>query len=82
MEWYNDDTEEEKTKNHFQTTIVFFLILIMLIPVFSLQLNTKVQPRTLAVGKFNGKRSCLVGATAGNKVERERETVLMIGSND
>jgi hypothetical protein len=41
----------------------------MLVPVFSLQLNNKVHPRTLAVGKFNGKRSCLVGATAGNKVE-------------
>ncbi len=41
----------------------------MLIPVFSLQLNNKVFPRTFAVGKFNGKRSCLVGATAGNKVE-------------
>ena len=46
-------------------------VLTMLIPVFSLQLNTKVQPRTLAVGKFNGKRSCLVGATAGNKVEKK-----------
>jgi hypothetical protein len=41
----------------------------MLVPVFSLQLNNKVHPRTLAVGKFNGKRSCLVGATAGNKVQ-------------
>ena len=41
----------------------------MLVPVFSLQLNNKVHPRTLAVGKFNGKRSSLVGATAGNKVE-------------
>ncbi|CAF4707135.1 unnamed protein product, partial [Rotaria socialis] len=37
-------------------------------PVFSLQLNTKVFPRTVSVGKFNGKQSCLVGATAGNKV--------------
>jgi len=41
----------------------------MLIPIFSLQLNNKVFPRTFSVGKFNGKRSCLVGATAGNKVE-------------
>ncbi|CAF0848460.1 unnamed protein product [Rotaria sp. Silwood1] len=40
----------------------------MLVPVFSLQLNNKVFPRTVAVGKFNGKQSCLVGATAGNKV--------------
>ncbi|CAF0786537.1 unnamed protein product [Adineta ricciae] len=40
----------------------------MLVPVFSLQLNHKVFPRTVAVGKFNGKTSCLVGATAGNKV--------------
>ncbi|CAF3181696.1 unnamed protein product [Rotaria socialis] len=40
----------------------------MLVPVFSLQLNTKVFPRTVSVGKFNGKQSCLVGATAGNKV--------------
>jgi len=42
----------------------------MLVPVFSLQLNNKVYPRTFSVGKFNGKRSCLVGATAGNKVEK------------
>jgi hypothetical protein len=42
----------------------------MLAPVFSLQLNNKVFPRTVAVGKFNGTRSCLVGATAGNKVYR------------
>ncbi|CAF0727160.1 unnamed protein product [Rotaria sp. Silwood1] len=40
----------------------------MLVPVFSLQLNNKVFPRTFSVGKFNGKQSCLVGATAGNKV--------------
>ncbi|CAF0997148.1 unnamed protein product [Rotaria sordida] len=40
----------------------------MLVPIFSLQLNNKVFPRTFAVGKFNGKRPCLVGATAGNKV--------------
>jgi hypothetical protein len=40
----------------------------MLVPVFSLQLSNKVFPRTLAVGKFNGKRPSLVGATAGNKV--------------
>ena len=40
----------------------------MLVPVFSLQLSNKVFLRTLAVGKFNGKRPSLVGATAGNKV--------------
>ena len=41
----------------------------MLVPVFSLQLSNKVFPRTLAVGRFNGKRYSLVGATAGNKVK-------------
>lgn len=45
----------------------------MLVPVFSLQLSSKVFPRTVAVGKFNGKRSCLVGATAGNKVEKTKD---------
>ncbi|CAF3460420.1 unnamed protein product [Rotaria socialis] len=40
----------------------------MLIPIFSLQLNNKVFPRTFAVGKFNGKNPSLIGATAGNKV--------------
>ena len=40
----------------------------MLVPIFSLQLNNKVLPRTVAVGKFNGKKPCLVGGTAGNKV--------------
>ncbi len=42
----------------------------MLVPVFSLQLANKVFPRTVAAGKFNGRRPCLVGATAGNKVLR------------
>ncbi|CAF2163704.1 unnamed protein product [Rotaria magnacalcarata] len=40
----------------------------MLIPIFSLQLNNKVFPRTFAVGKFDGKKPSLIGATAGNKV--------------
>ncbi|CAF2314792.1 unnamed protein product [Rotaria sp. Silwood2] len=42
----------------------------MLAPVFSLQLNNKVFPRTFSVGKFNGKQPCLVGATAGDKVQK------------
>ncbi len=49
----------------------------MLIPIFSLQLNNKVFPRTFSVGKFNGKRSCLVGATAGNKVEIQNSDLKM-----
>jgi hypothetical protein len=46
----------------------------MLVPIFSLQLSNKVIPRTLSVGKFNGKQFCLVGATGGNKVERNLST--------
>jgi len=45
----------------------------MLVPVFSLRLSNKVIPRTFSVGKFNGQRSCLAGATAGNKVEKTKD---------
>ena len=40
----------------------------MLVPVFTLKFNHKINPRTVTIGKYDGKRSCLTGATTGGKV--------------
>ncbi|BFZ04172.1 hypothetical protein BsWGS_07211 [Bradybaena similaris] len=40
----------------------------MLVPIFTLKLNHKVVPRTVAVGQYDGKHPSLTFATAGDKV--------------
>ena len=40
----------------------------MLVPVFSLKLNNKINPRLVTVGNYDGTRPCLTGATTGGKV--------------
>lgn len=40
----------------------------MLVPIFSLRLNNKIVPRTVAVGKFDGLHPCLTAGTLAGKV--------------
>lgn len=46
----------------------------MLVPVFTLKLNHKINPKQVTLGNFDGKRPCLTGATTGGKV---RGTLLL-----
>lgn len=40
----------------------------MLVPVFTLKLSHKLQPRTVALGRFDGAHPCLAAATQAGKV--------------
>ncbi|KAM9301908.1 BBSome complex member BBS2 [Gastrophryne carolinensis] len=40
----------------------------MLVPIFTLKLNHKINPRMVAVGKYNGMHPCLTAATQAGKV--------------
>lgn len=40
----------------------------MLIPIFTLKLDHKIVPRTVAVGNYDGKHPCLTAATNAGKV--------------
>ena len=40
----------------------------MIVPIFSLKLNNKISPRTVAVGKYDGLHPCLTAATLAGKV--------------
>ncbi len=40
----------------------------MIVPIFSLKLNNKISPRTVAVGKYDGIHPCLTAATLAGKV--------------
>lgn len=40
----------------------------MLVPIFSLKLNNKITPRTVAIGKYDGLHPCLTAATLAGKV--------------
>ena len=40
----------------------------MLVPIFTLKLNHKINPRMVTVGKFDGVHPCLTAATQAGKV--------------
>lgn len=40
----------------------------MMVPIFTLKLNHKINPRMVAVGKFDGVHPCLTAATQAGKV--------------
>ena len=40
----------------------------MIVPIFSLKLNNKITPRTVAIGKYDGLHPCLTAATLAGKV--------------
>lgn len=40
----------------------------MLVPIFTLKLNHKINPRMVAVGTFDGVHPCLTAATQAGKV--------------
>ena len=40
----------------------------MLVPVFTLKLNHKINPRMVAMGKYDGTHPCLTCATTAGKV--------------
>lgn len=42
----------------------------MMVPIFTLKLNHKINPRMVAVGKFDGVHPCLTAATQAGKVRR------------
>lgn len=41
----------------------------MVVPIFSLKLNSKICSRTVAVGKYDGIHPCLTAATLAGKVK-------------
>ena len=40
----------------------------MLLPIFTLKLNQKINPHTVAIGRYDGKHPCLTCATTAGKV--------------
>lgn len=48
----------------------------MLVPIFTLKLNHKINPRMVTVGKFDGVHPCLTAATQAGKV-REFNTFIV-----
>ena len=40
----------------------------MLVPIFTLKLNHKINPRMVTIGKFDGVHPCLTAATQAGKV--------------
>lgn len=59
-----------QSTGHFpiQSTGHFTGRITMLVPVFTLKLSHKINPKQVAIGKYDGKRPCLTGATTGGKI--------------
>lgn len=49
----------------------------MLVPIFTLKLNHKVNPRMVTVGTFDGVHPCLTAATQAGKVRHARTRTLL-----
>lgn len=41
----------------------------MLVPIFTLKLNHKINPRMVTIGKYDGLHPCLTAATQAGKVK-------------
>ncbi len=56
--------------DHFLVTdfILTFSCATMLVPIFTLKLNHKINPRMVAIGKYDGIHPCLTAATQAGKV--------------
>ncbi|OXB74090.1 UNVERIFIED_CONTAM: hypothetical protein H355_003153 [Colinus virginianus] len=49
----------------------------MLVPVFTLKLSHKLQPRTVALGRFDGAHPCLAAATQAGKVSDGANAIVL-----
>lgn len=48
----------------------------MMVPIFTLKLNHKINPRMVAVGRYDGVHPCLTAATQAGKVRRKQLILL------
>lgn len=48
--------------------LLFYNLINMAIPLFSLQLRYNIIPRLVTIGKYDGSHHCLTAATSENKV--------------